>query len=242
MVQNITYSTRRRMEPVSNTPPRRKLLAFVLPMVVFIGLLGLVSLLKMFGGPFWIASPQYWIYPLQTLVCGVVLIFFWREYELRAPRQLFLVIGIALLVFVLWISPQQFFGFGPRTDGFNPNEFSSQSPFYWPTILMRFVRLVIVVPLVEEIFWRGFLLRFVIDEKFDQVSFGAFSVLSFAVVTLGFTFSHSMADWPAAAATSALYNFIAYRTRSLSSCVLAHAITNFALGLWIMQTRQWGFW
>jgi membrane protease YdiL (CAAX protease family) len=39
-----------------------------------------------------------------------------------------------------------------------------------------------------------------------------------------------------------LYNLVAYRTRSLASCVVAHAVTNLLLGLWIMATRQWGFW
>ena len=52
----------------------------------------------------------------------------------------------------------------------------------------------------------------------------------------------SSADWPAAALTGALYNFVAYRTRSLSACVLAHALTNALLGLWILRTGQWGFW
>ena len=113
---------------------------------------------------------------------------------------------------------------------------------YWSTVLLRFARLVVVVPLVEEIFWRGFLLRYFINEKFDTVPIGTFSWLSFAVVTSGFAFIHNRADWPAAVITGALYNLVAYRTRSLASCVLAHAVTNLLLGLWIMNTHQWGFW
>jgi len=61
-------------------------------------------------------------------------------------------------------------------------------------------------------------------------------------VTVAFTFSHSRPDWPAAFITGALYNVVACRTQSLASCVLAHAGTNLLLGLWIMQTQQWGFW
>src|SRR6202030_3615984 len=102
----------------------------------------------------------------------------------------------------------------------------------------RFLRLVLVVPLLEEIFWRGFLLRYLINEKFTGVRMGAFSWLSFAVVTLGFGFTHSQADWLAALVTGALYNFVAYRTKSLASCVAAHAITNLLLGIWIVGTRQ----
>jgi CAAX prenyl protease-like protein len=81
-----------------------------------------------------------------------------------------------------------------------------------------------------------------INEKFHRVPFGTFSWLSFTVVTLGFGFSHSPEDRIAALITGALYNCVAYRTRNLASCVLAHAVTNLLLGLWIMKTRQWGFW
>ena len=100
----------------------------------------------------------------------------------------------------------------------------------------------IVVPLVEETFWRGFVLRYLINERFTAVAVGAFSWLSFVVVTFGFGFAHSRPDWIAALVTSALYNLVAYRTKSLSSCVVAHALTNLLLGGWIMATRQWGFW
>jgi membrane protease YdiL (CAAX protease family) len=54
--------------------------------------------------------------------------------------------------------------------------------------------------------------------------------------------SHASPDWPAAFVTGALYNLVAIRTRSLTACVVTHAVTNLLLGLWIMQTRQWGFW
>ena len=149
---------------------------------------------------------------------------------------------VALLTFVLWISPQAFFGFAARNNGFNPEIFANQPAFYWSTVILRFLRLVMVVPLAEEIFWRGFLLRYLVDENFDRVPVGTFSWLSFAVVTLAFTFSHSKPDWVAAVITGALYNLVAYRTKSLSTCVLTHAVTNLLLGLWIMKTGQWGFW
>ncbi len=230
------------MDSVSKPCPGRKLLAYTLPMAVFLGALLIVSFSKMIGGSFWLASPEYWIFPLQTLACGGVLLWFWRDFEFHRLRSVALVVAVAVVVFVLWISPQAFLGFAPRVEGFNPDNFAAQPAAYWATLLFRFLRLVVVVPLAEEIFWRGFLLRYFVHEKFDHVPFGAFSWLSFTVVTLGFTFAHSRSDWLAAAATGALYNFVAYRTRSLSSCILAHAVTNLLLGLWIMQTKQWGFW
>lgn len=211
-------------------------------MAVFLALIGLT---KAGNGPesvSWFAYPAYWTYPAQTLLCGGLILWFWREYQLRTPRKIWFAVLIGLVVFVVWIAPQQFLGFAPRLFGFDPEIFAKGSGLYWATVLLRFVRLVVVVPLVEEIFWRGFLLRYLISEKFTTISIGAFSWLSFLVVSLGFALAHSRADWIGALLCGMLYNLVAYRTRSLASCVVAHAVTNLLLGLWIMQTRQWGFW
>jgi CAAX prenyl protease-like protein len=211
-------------------------------MLLFVVLLSAAPLLKKLGNQFWLQSPEYWIFPLQTILCAGLLVWFWREYDFHRPANLGLVIAVAIIVFVVWISPQQFFRFPARTSGFNPQIFDGHPSLYWPTIILRIIRLVIVVPLVEEIFWRGFLLRFLIDEHFERVPFGAFSWVSFVVVAALFGFSHSPEDWAAAVFTGACYNLVAYRTKSLLSCVLAHAITNLLLGIWILQTKQWGFW
>lgn len=221
---------------------RRQLAAYVLPLAVFLIGLACVNLIKKTGAGFWLQSPEYWLYPLQTLLCAALLYWYRGEYEWQGVRRPLFTLGVAAAVFALWISPQSFFGVAPRLEGFDPDVFSNQPAAYWVTVAFRFLRLVIVVPLLEEIFWRGFLLRYLINERFQTVPIGTFSWTSFFAVTLGFTFFHSSADWPAAAITGALYNFVAYRTKSLSSCVLAHAITNLLLGWWIMQTRQWGFW
>ncbi|MDQ6860193.1 MAG: CAAX prenyl protease-related protein [Verrucomicrobiota bacterium] len=229
----------------SATTPRndRRLIAYAGPMLLFVGSLGLVRLFGLGGSEaFWLRHPEFWIYPVQTLACAGMLIWFRREYEFHRLRQIAFVIAVGVIVFVLWIAPQMFFGRAARIDGFNPDLLAANPGVYWLTLLMRFLRLVVVVPLVEEIFWRGLLLRYFIDERFERVPFGAFSWLSFGVVTVGFTFSHLSADWIAAFITGALYNAVAYRTKSLTSCVLVHAITNLLLGLWIIQTKQWGFW
>jgi hypothetical protein len=221
---------------------KRKLFAFTLPMAAFLALFALASLLRKPEGASWLVAPEYWIYPAQTLICGAIVVWFWRDYDFGRPRQAWFALAIGLVVLVVWIAPQQFFGASPRLTGFDPEVFAGRPAFYWSSLFLRFARLVLVVPLVEEIFWRGFLLRYLINERFSAVPIGSFSWVSFAVVTLGFGFSHSAADWVAAFICGALYNLVAYRTQRLSSCVIAHACTNLLLGLWIMQTRQWGFW
>ncbi|HXM73750.1 MAG TPA: CAAX prenyl protease-related protein [Chthoniobacterales bacterium] len=223
-------------------PEKRKIAAYLLPILVFAALLLLNSGLKKIGDHFWLSSAEYWIYPAQMVLCGCLLIWFWREYNFERPRHIAFAVLIGVAVFLIWISPQQFLGSSSRVTGFNPDVFASRPSVYWMTIVLRFLRLAVVVPFIEEIFWRGFLLRFLIDENFERVPVGAFSLVSFVVVTVGFGFSHASEDWIAALLTGALYNGVAYRTKRLSSCILTHAVTNLLLGLWIMKTKQWGFW
>lgn len=227
---------------LSDTSRRRKLAAYALPLVAFLLWMAPLPLLKNGNGGFWLRSAEHWLYPVQTIFCAALLFWYRREYERHRFARAFFTLAVAVFVFLLWISPQAFFGVAARTDGFNPEMFAAGSVAYWAVIAMRFLRLVIVVPLVEEIFWRGFLLRYLIDENFSAVPFGKFSWMSFGAVAIAFALAHSSADWLAAVVTGGLYNFVAYRTRSLTSCVVAHAVTNLLLGLWIVYTRQWGFW
>ena len=230
------------MDSAGNKLDMRKLAAFLAPMAAFLTLLGLNSTLEKPGGAFWLASPRVLdlpgandhLRPAASLVLARI--------SVRGSQADWVPGGGCPCCFRAVDFAPAFFGFAPRIDGFNPEVFSDQPAAYWATVFFRFLRLVVVVPLVEEIFWRGFLLRYLINEKFYAVPVGAFSWLSFALVTVGFGLAHSRADWIPALITGALYNWVAYRTKSLSSCVLAHAITNLLLGLWIMKTRQWGFW
>ncbi len=219
---------------VKNLPLR----IYCAPFVLFLLLIGLTDLLKWLG----VSNSQYWVFPLQTLVCGGLVLFFWRQYRLALPRQLLFTVAAALLVLGIWVSPQALFGRPPRLDGFDPTVFPPGSFSYWATLGFRFLRLAVVVPFVEEIFWRGFLLRYLIKEDFESVPFGTFTWFSFSFVTVCFMLEHQQADFPAAFVTGILYNGIAIRTRSLSSCILAHALTNLLLGFYILATRQWGFW
>ena len=219
--------------------------AFLTPFVAFFAVLTLGGLAgHLFEGyAFWpVRKPQYWVMPLQTLLCGALLIHGWRWYRLRPPAGAGFAVLIGVVALLLWIAPQEWFGAARRLEGFEPGFFGASGWPYALNVGMRFVRLVIVVPLVEEIFWRGFLLRYFIDPDFERVPFGTFTWRSFAFVTAGFCLEHASSDWPAALATGALYNLVAYRTKSLSACVLTHAVTNLLLGFYILRTGQWGFW
>jgi len=193
-------------------------------------------------GNFWLANPEYWIYPIQTLVCGFLLLRWWRHYDFHGWSFLPAGIAAGVIAFLIWIAPQQWFGAPPRPDGFNPDLFAETPALYWTTLIFRFLRLVLIVPLLEEIFWRGFLMRYLIRDRFLSVAFGSYAPLAFFGVALGFSLVHSQPDRIPALLTGLLWNALAVRTRSLGSCVVAHAVTNLLLGVYIVRTGQWGFW
>lgn len=228
------------------SPGNRTLWAYVLPFAVFMGGLVLISLVKSFApaenAPLWLGDPKYWVFPLQTVLCGGLLVWFWKTYEWGAKWHVVTAVIAGLVVLAIWISPQWLLGAERRTEGFNPEIFAGSVALYWGTLVLRFVRLVIVVPLLEEIFWRGFLLRYLIKEDFTKVPFGTFTWFSFGTVTVMFGLAHFGPDFIPALLTGAIYNLLAVKTRSLVCCVLAHAVTNLGLGLYIVQTGQWGFW
>lgn len=229
------------MRPVKN----KTLLAFVLPFLVFLGFLFLDSFVQEVfegAGSVFFRAPKYWVYPLQTAICAGLLLAFWKFYTFAPLRPWPLGVAAGIAVLIIWISPQFLFGMPPRTEGFDPEFFGTTGALYVLTVVARFARLVIVVPLLEEIFWRGFLMRYLINERFTTVAFGTFRPLSFFGVAVLFMLVHSMPDWPAAFLTGLIYNGLAVKTKSLWACVLAHAVTNLGLGFYIMATRQWGFW
>lgn len=224
---------------------RKALHAYVGPFALFLLGLALVSAVVHFAGKsdhLLLAKPAYWVFPLQTIACAIALVVFWKCYEFGSSRVVPLAIGAGLVVFVLWVSPQMLFGQPARLDGFDPTVFENDPALYWGTVVARFLRLVVVVPLVEEIFWRGFLQRYLVNERFQTVPFGKYTHLSFWGVVIGFTLVHSSADYPAAVLTGAIYGWLFVRTKTLLAPIVAHAVTNLALGLYIMKTGQWGFW
>jgi len=137
-------------------------------------------------------------------------------------------------------------GFQERLDGFDPTLLNRQSnPLgSFLTLGFRLLRLVIVVPLVEEFFWRGFLMRWLIDggNRWDRLPIGTFAWPSFLITTVSFALVHQTTDWSVALIYGALAGWVTVRTRSLGAVVLMHAVANLVLGLYILKTGFWGLW
>ena len=111
----------------------------------------------------------------------------------------------------------------------------------WIDLALRSVRACTVVAFAEELFWRGWLMRWLIREDFDAVPVGAWAARAFLLTAVLFGVEHGP-YWEVGIAAGLLYNWWAVRTRSLGDLILAHGVTNAVLAAFVIATRRWEFW
>ncbi len=208
-------------------------------------------------------QPEHWWYPVQTLLCALLL-WWWRGqycFGPCRPAHLLLAFGAAVLGIAVWVLPgwlyQQWNGGGAepapwwkwlglsdRSQGFDLALLNEQPLLQKLSLFFRFARSSLVVPLVEELCWRGWLMRRVVsgERPFTSVPFGTHRWLAFWVTTLAVTLIHQPEDWLAAFVWGSLVYALAVRTRSLLACVVMHALGNLLLGVYILLTGQNGYW
>ena len=152
-------------------------------------------------------------------------------------------LGIGLVVpWIVLSTLQRELGWAPAAterSGFNPFEqFAAGSAMGWAFLAVRMVGLVAVVPLVEELFLRGFLMRYVINEDFWKVPFGKLTAAS-AAACLVYALATHPGEAIAAVCWFAVVSGIAAATRRPIDAILAHAGTNLALGCYVLATGNW---
>ncbi len=94
---------------------------------------------------------------------------------------------------------------------------------------------------MEEAFTRGFLQRFLVSSEFEKVPQGTYTHLSFWATTAFFAFAHG-GEWIVAIPTAIIFGAWYCHTRSLSSVMIAHGVTNLLLGLYVVWSQKWYFW
>ena len=209
-------------------------LARVAPFVVFL-------LLTAAQGHFGPAS-AYWFYLVKTLV-GLWLIFEMRPFvaEMRwAFSWEAVVVGVG--IFALWIGLDSFYPHLMKSGATgNPQtvfgEKSALARFFMAAHLLG---MTLVVPPLEEVFYRSFLFRYVANQNFLSVPLNRFLPVPFFATALAFGFSHN--EWLAGILCGAAYQWLVWRNNRLGDAMTAHAITNFLLGIWIVWRGAWQFW
>ena len=186
-----------------------------------------------------------WIYGLNVVLVGGLLLWLRREYgELvrqLAPntRELLLAIAVGFIVFVLWISlDAPWMALGEPTASFVPVDAAGQ--LIWPLIAVRWIGATLVVPVMEELFWRSFLMRWVDNVRFEAVMPQRTTLKAIVLSTFVFTLAHTL--WLAAVIAGLAYAWLYVRTGKLWVPIVAHAVTNGVLGVWVVATGNWAFW
>ena len=220
----------------------------ILPFALFMAVIGLEEGLRFMDSRQWISlqeSTLLLLYPLKPLAALVALFLLRKAYtelrwsDLARPGPTLAAISLGLAVFVLWINMDWSFGALSKPPGFDPGVFADERLRVAMT-LIRIFSAVVVVAIMEEIFWRSFLLRYIINPAFANVPLGAFTWPSFLICAVLFGLAHHFIL--AGIMAGMAYSWLLYRTKSLAQCILAHAVTNLALALYVLQTGHWHFW
>ncbi len=186
---------------------------------------------------------HYIFYPLKIVLIGIILIIFWRNYEEMKdrPRGVELLISVAAgaVVFAIWINLDIPFASVGRVEGFNPFIFGSGA-VAWTFVGIRLFGASVVVPVFEELFWRSFIIRYIVDIDFEKIPLGTFTWVSFIVTTIFFGLEHNL--WLAGIIAGVVYALLLYRTKRLIYPIVSHGVTNLLLGLYVLLTGSWQFW
>jgi CAAX prenyl protease-like protein len=217
--------------------PRRAALVRCAPFVLFMALLALRGAVGNHGA----GAP--WLYALNLPLVGGLLWAWRREYaELRerpALREAGLSVAVGLGVFGLWIHlDAPWMQIGEATAAFVPVD--SAGRLDWALVALRWLGAALLVPVMEELFWRGFLMRWLERSGFEGVAPRRVGLRAVALSTLLFMLAHTL--WLAAIVAGLAYALLYARTGRLWNAVTAHATTNGALGAWVVATGSWQFW
>ncbi len=246
--------------------PEKKTRAYVVPFAVFMVFLILLQLADSLLGwdhpaaPWWRQDVAQWIYPLQSVVVLGFIAYYWKFYEFNWNLKWSLIgICFGAVGIGFWLLPTTLYevwgleedpegwmgrlGIAARDDGFDPGIFENPVA-YWSSLVMRFIRAAVVVAFVEEIFWRGFVMRFCMDweGKYWKQPFGRAHWKSFAIVTGLFMVAHAPIDWAGAFIYGSLTYVLCVWSKNLGACVVMHSAANFLMGLYIMAYGKYGLW
>lgn len=222
--------------------PRRAALLRIAPFAVFIALLALRGVAPADGS--WGIDPR-WVYSLTVLAVGALLAIFWREYgelarqTLPDAREALLAVVVGLAVFGLWIHlDAPWMSIGTPSASYLP--LTAAGSLDVPLVAVRWIGAALLVPVMEELFWRSFLMRWIEQPVFEGVDPRRVGVKAIVLSTFLFTLAHTL--WLAAAIAGLAYAWLYLRSGKLWLPVIAHAVTNGVLGAWVVATGNWGYW
>jgi len=185
---------------------------------------------------------KYWIYFGKTLVGAWLLWVVWPVVPEMRWKLSWEAVVIGVAVLVMWVGIDSFYPKYPKeAKPWNPNLiYGEGSGAAWFLVVARILGSTIVVPPMEEMFYRSFVYRYIVNAKFESVPLNRFHPVSFFVTSIVFGVVHR--EWLAGILCGMAYQWLVIRKGRLGDAMTAHAITNFLLGVWIVYKGAWHFW
>ena len=220
----------------------RAAVARTVPFAAFMVLLAVRGALSVDGAA---GLDPRWIYGATVLIVAGLLAWFWREYgelvrqTLPSASEAALALGVGLVVFALWITlDAPWMRIGEPSASFVPTD--AAGALIWPLVVLRWIGATLLVPVMEELFWRSFLMRWLQSPQFETVVPQRVGPKAVLLSTFVFVLAHTL--WLAAVVAGLAYAWLYVRTGKLWVPVIAHAVTNGVLGVWVVMTGKWAFW
>lgn len=212
------------------------------------------------AAPWWKRDAAQWLYPTQTLVILGLLIRYWKFYRFDwSLKWSVIAVFFGAVGIGFWLLPttlydawglsgetegwMKWLGIAKRDQGFDPGLFEHPMAYGF-SLTMRFLRAVVIVALVEEIFWRGFVMRFCMDWEgnYWRQPFGRAHWKSYLIVTVLFMVAHAPIDWAGALVYGSLTYGLCVWSKNLGACVVMHAVANLLMGVYVMSYGKYGLW
>jgi uncharacterized protein len=189
------------------------------------------------------------LYPIRVIaVLGVLLFCSRNVIDFRFKNVLgSILLGVA--VFAVWVGPDMLWPhyrshwlFSNSVTGTVSSSVPATVRSSLSFILFRSFGCIVLVPVLEELFWRGWLTRWLIDgNDFRRVPLGAYVASSFWIGSALFASEHGP-FWDVGLLAGIAYNWWMCRNKSLADCTLTHAVTNACLSVYVLVTGQWQYW
>ena len=226
-------------------PPRvpREDWAYILPMAAFLVFtwLGANEVVKRVVPHAYVIS-----YVLKTIAVAAMLLAFRRAYTKVRWNHWWLGVIVGVVGIFQWVGMQLFLQrftlFQPSGEPFDPTKAFASPAAMYAFIAVRLIGAVLVVPVMEELFWRDFLWRQILaPNDFKLAEVGEWGCAPFLGVSVAFAFVHG--NWWLTSIVWALMiaGLLVY-TKSLGACIVAHAVTNLLLAGYVLVYRDWSFW
>ena len=223
---------------------KRTVVVRAAPFLLFVGFLMMGSMAMNWFGSDVGSGIRDWLAIGRGILVALVLALLWPAYsELRNPDPahpwywaIAVVAGVA--VFLIWVALHQSGAVLTTSERFVP--LLADGSLDWPKALLRLAGLGLVVPVMEEIFWRSLILRWIEKHDFLTVPPGQVGFGAFAITTILFAVEHD--QWMAGAIAGIVYNLLYMRSGNLWVPIVSHAVTNCLLGAWVIYSRSWQYW